>query len=100
MALLNRNQIQEVVYKSLTAIADLPDDPEKATFTAFTNDQKHIFLSTLKRQINALPYYMNDGSTSYRAYYNVDLTPDSTDEWPTVGDCIDWIQENQKVVYL
>jgi len=100
MALLSRNQIQKVVFKSLTAIADLPNDPEKADFTAFTNDQKHIFLSTLKGQINSLPYYMNDGSTSYLAYYNINLAPDSTDDWPTVGDCIDWIKENQKVVYL
>ncbi|MFD2600774.1 hypothetical protein [Flavobacterium suzhouense] len=100
MALLTRTQIKTVVLRSLKTIADLPEDPEAATFAAFDNFQKHVFLSTLKGQINALPYYMNDGSTSYLAYYNINLTPDSTDEWPTVADCIDWIIENQRVVYL
>lgn len=100
MAFLKRNQIKTVVLKSLESVADLPADPESADFGALNSFQKHVFLSTLKGKINALPYYMNDGSASYLAYYDINLRPDSTDDWPTVKDCIDWIVENQRVVYL
>lgn len=100
MAFLKRNQIKPVVLQSLKVVADLPADPEGSTFQAFDTFQKHVFLTTLKGKLNALPYFMNDGSTSFLAYYDVNLMPDSTDEWPTVKECIDWIKDNQRVVYL
>jgi len=100
MALLQRNQIRQTVLESLESVADLPANPEASDFSAFNDFQKHVFLSNLKGKINALPYYMNSGAESYLAYYDLSLTPDSTDDWPTVKDCIDWIVENQRVVYL
>ena len=100
MAFLKRVQIKPVVFQSLKSVADLPEDPEDSGFEGFNDFQKHVFLSTLKGKLNALPYYLNNGGTSYLAYYDVDLMPDSTDNWPTVRDCIDWIRDNQKVVYL
>ena len=100
MAFLNRNQIKSVVIAALEVIADIPENVEDANFASFNDLQDHIFLSTLKSKLNALPYIMNSGATNFLAYYDVDLTPDSIDDWPTVGDCISWIEENQKVVYL
>jgi|SRR6218665_2252131 len=100
MALLKRNQIKQIVLQSLRTIADLPANPEQSNFNALNAFQKHVFLSNLKGKINALPYYMNDGTTTHLAYYDIHLKPDSTDDWPTVKDCIDWIKNNQRVVYL
>ena len=100
MAYLDRNQIKEVVKDSLSVVADLPDDVESSTFENFNSNQKHAFLTALKSKLNALPYNMNDGTSNHSAYYDVDLTPDSTDDWPTVRVCIDWIANNQRVVYL
>ena len=100
MAFLKRAQVKAVVLSSLQSVADLPADPEQSNFDAFSDFQKHVFLSNLKGKLNALPYYLNNGGTSYLAYYDVDLKPDSTDDWPLVKDCINWIKTNQKVVYL
>lgn len=100
MARLKRVQVKEVVADSLSVVADIPDDFEDADFGAFDDFQKHVFLSNLKGKLNALPYFKNDGTTTFMAYYNVDLVPDSTDDWPLVRDCIDWVTANQKVVYL
>jgi hypothetical protein len=58
-----------------------------------------MFLSALKSKLNALPYNMNNGTTNHLAYYDVDLMPDSIDSWPKVKDCIDFITDNQKVVF-
>ncbi|WP_336690415.1 MULTISPECIES: hypothetical protein [unclassified Chryseobacterium] len=100
MALLNREKIKTVVLESLETIAALPENPEEANFSAWNNFHKHVFLSTLKGKINALPYFMNDGTTTHMAYYDIALNPDSTDNWATVKDCINWIKKNQRVVYL
>ena len=100
MAFLKREQIKSVVSDSLNVIAGLPSDVESSTFTNLTSDQKHIFLTVLKSKLNALLYNMDDGSTNHLAYYDVDLMPDSVDTWGTVKDCINWMVENQKVVYL
>lgn len=100
MALLRRNQVKKIVLESLKTIADLPKNPEESNFIALNNLQKHAFLSALKGKLNASPYYMNDGSTTFVAYYDVHLKPDSTDEWATVKECINWIIQNQRVVYL
>jgi hypothetical protein len=101
MAFLRRDQVKtHVVIASLSVIADLPNDVESAPLTPLNDMQDHIFLTTLKSKLNALPYFMNDGSTNYLAYYDVNLRPDSIDDWPTVKDCIDWIVANQRVVYL
>ena len=99
MASLTRDQVKQVVIDSLSAIASLPVDVEAANFNAMNVLQKHMFLSALKSKLNALPYTMNDGSTNYLAYYDVDLMPDSIDDWPRVKDCINFINDNQKVVY-
>jgi hypothetical protein len=99
MAYLTRDQVKQVVINSLKTIANLPADPEAASFSSMNNLQKHFFLSTLTSKLNALPYNMNDGTTNHLAYYDIDLMPDSTDDWQTVKDCIDFINDNQKVVY-
>jgi hypothetical protein len=99
MALLSREQVKAVVTASLKVIADLPDDVESSTFANFNDQQKQIFLKTLKNKLNGLPYIKDDGTTTDAAYYDVDLTPGSIASWATVKDCIDWIVANQKVVY-
>ena len=100
MAYLTREQVKQVVIDSLKTVADLPNDMESANFSNMNDFQKHAFLSSLKSKLNALPYNMNDGTTNHLAYYDVDLMPDSTDSWPSVKDCIDFVTDNQKVVYL
>jgi len=99
MADLTTAQITTVVADSLSTIADLPANNLPATPLIGLNDQqKTMFLSALKEKINALPYYMDDGTTSDQAYYDVALTINIVEEWPTVGDCIEWIFLNQIVV--
>lgn len=102
MAYLTRDQVKDVIIRSIITIADLPENVEEASFAGMTAFNKHLFLSTLKSKLNALPYFMNDGTTNHLAYYDVDLAPDSIDDWPTVKDCIDWFAEpnNQKIIYL
>lgn len=100
MGYLKRSQAKQVVVAALKTIADLPPDVESSDFSNMNDMQKHFFLSALKSKLNGLPYYMNNGTTNHLAYYDVDLLPDSTDDWPTIKDCIDWIVENQKVIYL
>ena len=100
MALLTRDQVKQVVLDSLKAVGDLPANPEQSTFQDFNTMQKHVFLSNLKSKLNSLPYIMNDGTLTHTAYYDVNLNPDSTDSWPAVKDCIDWVFNNQFVCYL
>src|SRR5258708_2747580 len=100
MAFLTKDQVKPVVVDSLKVVADVPDNVEASTFANFTSDDSHIFLTVLKSKLNALPYIMDNGTTTHTAYYDVDLTPDSINSWPTVLDCINWIVDNQNVVYL
>ncbi|CAN5402063.1 hypothetical protein BH09BAC6_BH09BAC6_30080 [soil metagenome] len=99
MATLTRDQVKNVVTESLEKIADLPDDIETAPLTNMVPFQQQVFLSALKSILNALPFFMDDGTTSDAAFYDVDLTPDSINLWATGGDCINWITANQKVVF-
>jgi hypothetical protein len=95
MANLTRDQVKTIVTTSLNAIADLPADVEAATFAMLNDQQKKVFLATLKSNLNASPYYQDDGSATDTSYYDVDLTQSSFANWPTVKDCIDWVTENQ-----
>jgi len=95
MAYLTRDQVKTIVTDSLSAIADLPADVESATFDMLNDDHKKVFLANLKSNLNASPYYNDDGSTSDTSYYDVDLTMSSFANWPTVKDCIDWVEDNQ-----
>ncbi|HEY2721623.1 MAG TPA: hypothetical protein VGI82_07855, partial [Chitinophagaceae bacterium] len=87
MAFLKRDQVKQAVIDALKTVANVPANVETADFKNMTDLQKHMFLSALITKLNALPYNMNDGSTNHLAYYDVDLTPDSIDDWPTVKDC-------------
>lgn len=99
MAFLKRNQVKDVVYASLKTIANLPPDPENASLAMLIDVQKNVFLSRIKTNLNSLPYNTDEGGTSNQAYYDVDLLPGQIDSWPLVKDCIDWIFNNQQVVY-
>jgi len=99
MAFLTRDQVKQVVIDALRTISNLPSNVEMADFGSMNELQKQMFLSALKSKLNALPYNMNDGTTNHLAYYDIDLMPDSIDNWPTVKDCIDFINDNQKVVF-
>jgi hypothetical protein len=99
MAFLTRDQVKEIVIDSLSTVADLPSNVEAANFNGMSDFQKHLFLTTIKSKLNALPFHMNNGSTNHLAFYDVDLMPDSVDDWPTVKDCIDFINSKQKVVF-
>jgi hypothetical protein len=99
MAFLTRDQVKQVVIDALRTVADLPANVEAADFKSMNDLQKHMFLSALKSKLNAQPYNMNNGTTNHLAYYDVDLMPDSIDDWATVKDCIDFINDNQKVVF-
>lgn len=102
MALLTSTQVTAVVAASLKTIADIPSDPEalrEATFTGMNEQQDQLFLSALKQKLNALPYYKSDGTTSNLAYYDINLLPGCLSSWPTVGDCIDWVTDNQQIIY-
>jgi len=97
MAYLTRDQVKTIVTDSLRAIADLPADVEAATFDMLNDEQKKVFLATLKKNLNASPYYQDDGTTANTSYYDVDLTMSSFANWPTVKDCIDWVTEHQTI---
>jgi hypothetical protein len=102
MALLTNDQVSSVIAASLGTIADVPtgtDNLRAATFTGMNDQQKSFFLSALKQKLNALPYYRSNGTTSTLAYYDVNLLPGCIDSWPTVGNCIDWVTDNQQIIY-
>ncbi len=99
MARLSRADVKRVVIASLKAVASPPPNVEAASFVGLTDSQEHIYLTTLRSKLNALPYQMNDGSSNYLAYYDINLTPDSIDDWQTIGDSIDWITESQIIIY-
>jgi len=97
MANLTRDQVKTIVTSSLSAIADLPADVEASTFTMLNDEEKRVFLANLKDNLNASPYYRDDGTTSNTSYYDVDLTQSTFSNWPTVKDCIDWVTANQTI---
>jgi len=101
MALLTYDQVSAVVAASLKTIADLPDPANlaTATFAGMNDQQQQMFLSALKQKLNALPYYRSDGVTSNMAYYDVNLVPGCIANWPTVGSCIEWVTENQQIIF-
>ncbi len=99
MALLDRDQVKGIVIDNLKVIADIPEGNIDNTSLAMLNDdQKKIFLSTLKKKINAFPYQLRNGSTSTSVYYDISLNGDTINSWNTVGDCINWITANQITV--
>lgn len=99
MAFLNTDQVTQIVADSLKVIADLPaGNISSATLSMLNDDQKQIFASTLKTNINAAPFRQRDSSSSDEAFYDISLTMDIVNSWNTVGDCINWIVANQAVV--
>ena len=102
MAYLTQPQVTAIVTESLSEVADLPAGTANilnSPLTGMNDEQQHIFLSALKTNLNALPYEIGDGTTSDQAYYDIDLTPATFNQWQTVGDCVDWIVNNQDVVF-
>jgi len=96
MAFLSRDEVEAIVIKTLNLIADLPEgDIENTSLAMLNDDQKQIFLTALKSNINNYPYHLRDNSPSDDAYYDIAITIAIIDDWKTVGDCIDWITENQ-----
>lgn len=99
MAALPKEVIKKVVIASLEMVASLPEtNIETADFAGLTKDQAHTFLAALKTKLNALPFMMKDGTTNRLAYYDIVLKPDVIEDWPTIGDCIDWMYTNQVIV--
>ena len=93
MDFLTREQVKAIVIASLKAVAGLPEDVESATFQQMNPFQRKVFLENLKENLNAKPPG-NDEAT-----YDVNLQLDTIDLWDTVEDCIDWVTENQMVVF-
>ena len=100
MARIDRDTVKQIVVDTLKAIADLPQgNVETASLAMLNDDQKQIFLSSLKSNVNAYPYHLSDGTINPAlAYYDVDLTIDTFTVWKTVGDCIDWVTANHSIV--
>ena len=100
MSFLTVAQIQTIVVDSLKVIADVPQvDLTNTPLSMVDGQQQQVFLTTLKKNINAAPYTLDNGTVSTAAFYDVPLTADTFSSWPTVGSCIDWINNNQTVVY-
>lgn len=98
MADLTRNQVKDIVLEALRSVAGLPADPEASTFDQMQDAHKQTFLNNLKAGINGAPYHTAAGTVSTDAYYDVDLTMDSFDNWQTAGACIGWVTANQMTV--
>ncbi len=84
MPALTRNVAKNIVTDSLRRIADFNGDVEGYTFRRFGVFHKEVFLAALKAGVIVTARDENN-------HYDVDLTPDSFDQWPTVGDCITWV---------
>ena len=99
MALLDRDQVKTVVVKSLATIADVPaGNLDNTSLDMLNDEEKQVFASALKTNLNAVPYQMRDGTTTDTVYYDVQLTMGIVNAWKTVGNCIDWITANQMSV--
>lgn len=81
MAFLNRNQIRELVKKSLTEVADFSGEFENFEFSHFHEFHKKVFITKLKDGINKLPYYDRHGNIEYDRYYDVPLSMSTINGW-------------------
>lgn len=96
---LERSEVKEVVTRSLLSIADLPaGDIETTPLHMLNSDQKVIFASSLKKNLNAVPYQLLDGTEVPNAHFDISLTINNVNLWNTVGDCIDFITRYQYLV--
>ena len=87
MADLARADVKRIVVDALRRVADFNGDIEGYNFKRFGVFQKEVFLAALKAGV--LGFARNSNS-----HYDIDLTQDSIDEWPTLGDCIDDVLEH------
>jgi hypothetical protein len=82
MADLQRSDVKAIVRDALRRVADFTGDIEAYTFDRFFQFHKEVFLAALKAGI--LGFVRGP-----RSSYDLDLTPDSIDDWATIGACID-----------
>ncbi len=100
MGYLTEAQIEAIVIDSLKVIADIPAyNITNTPLNMLNAQQKQVFLTSLKRNINEAPFILDNGTVSTTTFYDVPLTDDTFSSWPTVGSCIEWINSNQAVVY-
>jgi len=96
MAFLTRNQIKEIVKKSLENVADFDGDIEEFPsndFTSMHQLSKQKFLEALKTNINEHQYYNPTGQAAEGKHYDVALSIHEFSQWNNITDCINYIKE-------
>jgi hypothetical protein len=92
MELLTYNEVREIVLKAIHTIADLPNDPDEATFEMLQPEHKNIFVTALSEYLKAFRYV--EGGP----YHDVAITSGQLDEFENVKALINFTFEEQIVV--
>lgn len=97
MPLLTREQVASIVFEALEKVAGLPADPENAPFDQMQTEHQKVFLTALREILRNTK--VNPADPADNRYYEVILNMEIFESWKIVKDCIDYIFENQMVVY-
>ena len=82
-------EAKEAVKNALRDVADFQgEDIEGFTFQDFKPYHVKVFLAALK--LNVRKFTEGDDG-----YYDLPLTKDSVDKWPTIGDLIGWVAQER-----
>ncbi len=84
---------ERLVKKALKEVADFPDNANISSFSFqhFNDFHKLLFASALKKEVISI----KDGSS----HYDVVLNPNIINNWSTVQDCINYLVNNQQMMF-
>jgi hypothetical protein len=97
MAFLDRVTVKKIVSESLRKVADFNGDIEGYSFQHFQEFHKAVFLNELRKRIIEHPFMHHDGTSSMDQYYDVPLSLQVINTWPSLTACIDYTMGNQAV---
>ncbi len=82
MGIITKVEAKEFVIAALREVADFnTDDVDNFSFSEFTDFQIHVFSEVLNQEIES-------------ENYSITLNHTIISSWDTVGDCIDYVEEN------
>jgi len=89
---LDRERIIDIVTEALKEVADFQDDAdiEGFSFQHFHDFHKKVFATTLKKEV------LNVKNDEF--HYDIVLNENIIENWDTLGDCVDYIRE-ENILY-
>jgi len=97
MALLTKDQIENIVKSALDEVADFTGDIKKFEFKHFEELHKKSFLMKLNEFMNKESYYDREGIVDPERCYDIALSISLLNSWTTILDCINFVYSNHSV---